>query len=98
MDGKRNRGVRNKYYEAWEAEGSPEPLPMPLQDILGGKLLQAADDWDLEDWAGPVAAGQGVGQGVGFVKEIKPARQVVFDLIEEAYDTLERMGHAAAGA
>ena len=94
MDGKRNRGVRNKYYEAWEAEGSPEPLPMPLQDIVGGKLLQAADDWDLEDWAGPVAAGQ----GVGFVKEIKPARQVVFDLMEEAYDTLERMGHAAAGA
>ena len=94
MDGKRNRGVRNKYYEAWEAEGSPEPLPMPLQDILGGKLLQAADDWDLEDWAGPVAAGQ----GVGFVKEIKPARQVVFDLMGEAYDTLERMGHAAAGA
>ena len=94
MDGKRNRGVRNKYYEAWEAGGSPEPLPMPLQDILGGKLLQAADDWDLEDWAGPVAAGQ----GVGFVKEIKPARQVVFDLMGEAYDTLERMGHAAAGA
>ena len=31
MDGKRNRGIRNKYYEAWEAEGSPEPLPMPLQ-------------------------------------------------------------------
>ena len=94
MDGKRNRGIRNKYYEAWEAEGSPEPLPMPLQDIVGGKLLQAAEDWDLEDWAGPVAAGQ----GVGFVKEIKPARQVVFDLMEEAYDTLERMGHAAAGA
>ena len=94
MDGKRNRGIRNRYYEAWEAEGAPAPLPMPLQDILGGKLLQAAEDWELEDWAGPVAAGQ----GVGFVREIKPARQVVFDLMAEAWDTLERMGHAAAGA
>ena len=94
MDGKRNRGIRNKYYEAWEAEGAPEPLPMPLQDIVGGKLLQAAEDWELEDWAGPVAAGQ----GVGFVTEIKPARQVVFDLMEEAYDTLGRMGHGTVGA
>ena len=59
----------------------------PLQDIVGGKLRQAA-----EDWAGPVTAGQ----GVGFVKEIKGARQVVFDLMSEGYDALDRLGHSAA--
>ena len=31
------------------------------------------------------------GEGVGFVREIKPIRQVILNLIEETYDAIEAM-------
>ncbi len=37
-DGKRNRGLRNKFVEAWEQPDAPPHLPMPLQGLLNGKL------------------------------------------------------------
>jgi hypothetical protein len=60
---------------------------MPLQGLLVGKLFQAAEDHELNDWRYVPA-----GQGVGFVRQIKPVRQVIFDWMEEARDTLDRMG------
>ena len=85
-DGKRNRALRNRFKEAWEQPDAPAYLPMPLQGLLVGKIKQAAEDHDLYDWMSPPA-----GQGVGFIREVKPARQVVLDLMEEAYDALERL-------
>ena len=85
-DGKRSRGVRNRYLEAWESGEAPQHLPMPLQGLLNNKLRQAIDEYELRDWQGVAA-----GQGVGFVREIKPVRQVVLDLVEEAYDAIEAM-------
>ena len=85
-DGKRNRAVRNRFKEAWEQPDAPPYLPMPLQGLLVGKIKQAADDHKLYDWISPPA-----GQGVGFIRELKPARQVVMDMVEEAYDALERL-------
>jgi hypothetical protein len=32
---------------------------------------------------------EAAGQGVGFVKEMKPARQIVFDMVEEAIGVFE---------
>ena len=85
-DGKRSRGVRNRYVESWESAEAPQHLPMPLQGLLNNKLRQAIDEYELRDWQGVAA-----GQGVGFIREIKPVRQVVLDLIEEAYDAIEAM-------
>jgi len=84
LDGKRARGLRDSFVEAWEQPEAPQPLAMPLQGLLVGKLLQAAEDWDRRDWIRTPG-----GQGVGFVREIKPARQVVFDVMEEAWDALD---------
>jgi NAD(P)H-dependent flavin oxidoreductase YrpB (nitropropane dioxygenase family) len=85
--GKPVRQVRSKWTEAWAAPGAPDPLPMPLQPMLVAKIKQSIDDHHLEDWSGPAA-----GQGVGHIQAIKPARQVVFDLMEEAQDAIERLG------
>ena len=84
MDGKRARGLRDSFVEAWEQPEAPAPLAMPLQGLLVGKLLQAAEDWDRRDWIRTPG-----GQGVGFVREIKPTRQVIFDVMEEAWDALD---------
>ena len=84
LDGKRARGLRDSFVEAWEQPEAPRPLAMPLQGLLVGKLLQAAEDWDRRDWIRTPG-----GQGVGFVREIKPTRQVIFDVMEEAWDALD---------
>ena len=87
--GKPVRQVRSKWTEAWAAPDAPDPLPMPLQPMLVKEIKQAIDDHHLEDWSGPPA-----GQGVGHIQSIKPARQVVFDLMEEAQDAVERLAGA----
>jgi NAD(P)H-dependent flavin oxidoreductase YrpB (nitropropane dioxygenase family) len=90
--GKPVRQVRSKWTEAWDTPEAPDPLPMPLQPMLVAKIKQSIDEAHLEDWSGPAA-----GQGVGHIKGIKPARQVIFDLMEEAQDAIERMAGSPVG-
>jgi len=84
--GKPVRQVRSKWTDAWKQPGAPEPLPMPLQGMLIGKVQQSIKDHNLAEWATVPA-----GQGVGHITQVKPARQVVADLVEEAQDTLDRL-------
>jgi NAD(P)H-dependent flavin oxidoreductase YrpB (nitropropane dioxygenase family) len=86
-DGKRVRALRSKFQEVWDQPDAPEPLAMPLQGMLVGKIEQAIDDHELDEWLHVTA-----GQGVTFIEELKPARQVVFDLAEQARDALEAIG------
>lgn len=82
--GKPVRQIRSKWSEAWRQPGAPEPLPMPLQPMLVANIQQAIKDHHLENWQGTPS-----GQGVGHITAIKPARQVVSDMVEEAEDTLD---------
>ncbi|HBZ72260.1 MAG TPA: hypothetical protein DEP35_22025, partial [Deltaproteobacteria bacterium] len=54
--------------------------------LLSADYLQGANDNRRADLMTEAA-----GQGVGFVTEIKPARQIVFDMVEEALATLEAL-------
>ena len=89
--GKPVRQVRSRWTEAWAAPEAPDPLPMPLQPMLVAEIKQSIEDHHIEEWAGPAA-----GQGVGHIEEIKPARQVVWDLMEEAQEAIERLEGASA--
>ena len=60
---------------------------MPLQGMLVGKIETSIEDHQLDDWLHVTA-----GQGISFIEELKPARQVVFDLAEQARDSLEALG------
>ena len=40
---------------------------------------------------------EAAGQGVGFVTALKPARQIVYDLVEEALETFETVGVSLDG-
>jgi NAD(P)H-dependent flavin oxidoreductase YrpB (nitropropane dioxygenase family) len=84
--GKPVRQVRSKWTEAWRQPGAPEPLPMPLQGMLVGDLQRAIKEHKIEEWQG-VPAGQGVGQ----ITTVKHASQVVYDMVEDALGTLERL-------
>jgi NAD(P)H-dependent flavin oxidoreductase YrpB (nitropropane dioxygenase family) len=84
MSGKPIRQLKTKWTEAWEQPGAPTPLPMPLQGILVGRVLQAISDYKIEPFLGSPA-----GQVVGTITALKPARQIVLDMIDEARDVFD---------
>jgi hypothetical protein len=55
--------------------------------LLSADYIQASNDHRRADLMTEAA-----GQGVGFVTAMKPARQIVFDLVEEALETFESVG------
>lgn len=78
------RTLKSQWHKEWESPNAPPPAPAPYQLLLFGEVKQSAIDWNLESFMTEAA-----GQGVGFVKEMKPARQIVFDMVEEAIGVFE---------
>ena len=73
--GKPARLLKTKWTDAWAEPGAPEPLPMPLQNLLVSEAHQriaAADD--------PEVVAMPVGQIVGRMNAVRP----VAELIERA--------------
>ena len=54
--------------------------------MLVGDLIRGISDWHIDEWMTTPA-----GQVVGMIDQIKPARQVVFDIVEEARDVFDRI-------
>ena len=81
------RVLKCPWTEEWRRSPSaPGPLPAPHQMILSSDYIQGANDNRRGDLMTEAA-----GQGVGFVTDMKPARQIVFDMVEEALDALEQL-------
>lgn len=91
--GKPARLLRNRWTEAWSDEGAPRPLPMPLQN-----LLVAPAHARLMDSDDPTVVPMPVGQIVGRINEVRPAADVVADLVAEAEESLARLGTLGKGA
>ena len=74
------------------ADGGEKPLPLPLQSMLSEPVLRRIDVLAEQGHQGAQAlATYFVGQGVGLMREEKPARQVVLDFIEDYLAAAERM-------
>ena len=90
--GKTARSLKTKFIEYWEQPGAPAPLPAPFQSmylpIPWGVSSEGADrTWEklgLHDWIGSPA-----GQVMGLIKERRPARQILYDIVSQAVDILE---------
>jgi len=80
------RTLKCVWTDEWSKPEAPAPLSAPYQMILSSDYIQAANDHRREDLMTEAA-----GQGVAFVTSMKPARQIVFDLVEEALDVFERL-------
>ncbi|HEY3831367.1 MAG TPA: nitronate monooxygenase family protein [Acidimicrobiia bacterium] len=84
--GKPARMVRNAWTEAWEPANGPGALGMPLQNILTSEAnsrIARSGRTDLQ--FAPV------GQIVGRMNQVRPVRDVIFQLVEEYIDTVERL-------
>ncbi len=90
--GKHSRQLKSAWTDTWEAKDAPEPLPMPLQTMVGEPALaiiskqatlghEGAKDLDTY-W---------VGQGIGLVNETISAGQTVQKFKEEFIVGYERI-------
>jgi NAD(P)H-dependent flavin oxidoreductase YrpB (nitropropane dioxygenase family) len=84
--GKPARLLRNRWTQAWEEPGAPEPLPMPLQNLLVSEAHQR-----LMRSGQPDVVPMPVGQIVGRMNEVRPVAEVMADLLREAGETLARL-------
>ena len=84
--GKPARMLRTPWTDAWEGADSPGTLPMPLQNILIAPANQAYyRAGRVDEFFVPV------GQIVGTMNSVRPVRDVVFDMVEEYIETVERL-------
>jgi NAD(P)H-dependent flavin oxidoreductase YrpB (nitropropane dioxygenase family) len=88
--GKPARMLRNRWTEAWEDPAGPGPLGMPLQNILTSEAnarIARSGRKDLQ--FAPV------GQVVGRMNEVRSVRDVMYGLVEEYIETVERLEEGA---
>lgn len=86
--GKPARVLKNEWTEAWE-KGDLEPLPLPLQPALIGEMLS----WVPGDER---VSANAAGQGLGLIKDIPSAGDIVRQMAEDAERIL--LGHQGAKA
>ena len=82
--GKPFRQIISGWRQAWEAPDAPQPLKMPMQDVLVGDLLGAIEEHDIE----PLIH-SGAGQSIGYFNEIKPVQEIMSKLVTDASRALE---------
>jgi NAD(P)H-dependent flavin oxidoreductase YrpB (nitropropane dioxygenase family) len=74
--GKPARLLKSRWTDAWDAPDAPEPLPMPLQNILVGEAHQR-----LNQSNDPSVVAMPAGQIVGQMKQIRPVAEIIADLV-----------------
>jgi len=80
------RVLKCPWTEEWAKPEAPPVLPAPYQMLLTSDYIQGANDHRRGDLMTEAA-----GQGVSFVTAMKPARQILFDLVEEALEAIDRL-------
>ncbi|HEU5449213.1 MAG TPA: nitronate monooxygenase [Acidimicrobiia bacterium] len=89
ITGKPARQLKSAWTEAWDGPGSPGPLPMPLQPLLVDYALHRINRAAAAGAPGAVQlVNYFVGQVVGSLDAVRPARQVLHDMIEEYVDVV----------
>jgi NAD(P)H-dependent flavin oxidoreductase YrpB (nitropropane dioxygenase family) len=82
--GKPARQLRTAWHEAWDGAGSPGSLPMPLMGMVSepafARIERAAAAGNAE---ARELVSYFVGQGVGLVEDVRPAKAVVQAFREE---------------
>ncbi|MFI6391608.1 NAD(P)H-dependent flavin oxidoreductase [Nonomuraea sp. NPDC050540] len=84
--GKPARLLKNEWTDAWEAADSPGTLPMPLQFMLVSDALRRIGRSDAAELATFPA-----GQIIGITNQVRPVKEVMFGLVEEYVEAIERL-------
>ena len=90
--GKPARLLRTAWTDAWESAESPGTLPMPLQFMLVSDALRRIHRSGSAELTTFPA-----GQIIGATNQVRPAREVVYAMVEEFVETMERLSRLTAG-
>ncbi|HEY7051136.1 MAG TPA: nitronate monooxygenase family protein [Mycobacterium sp.] len=90
--GKPARLLKSRWTDAWDAPDAPEPLPMPLQNILVSEAHQR-----MNASTDPTAVAMPVGQIVGRMNEIRPVAEIIADLVNGFEAATQRLDDIAGG-
>jgi NAD(P)H-dependent flavin oxidoreductase YrpB (nitropropane dioxygenase family) len=85
--------LRNEWTEAWDKEGNPKPLGMPLQGMVTMDAVRRT-----HRYATPESQKVGfnpVGQVVGQMNEVLSTRELIFKLVEEYVEATDRLDRLA---
>jgi NAD(P)H-dependent flavin oxidoreductase YrpB (nitropropane dioxygenase family) len=82
--GKTSRASYNRFHDLMESAGL-DPLPFPTQVMLASALVESFRKAGKAEYLGAFA-----GQISGLIKEIKPAGQILEEMVEEAVEILSR--------
>ncbi|GAC1479057.1 MAG: nitronate monooxygenase family protein [Acidimicrobiales bacterium] len=97
LTGKPARMLRSSWTDEWESEDAPPPLAMPLQSALVAEAQTRIARAASKPGSGAnQLANYFVGQVVGRMDKVKPARQVVLDMVNEYADVVARFVEQAA--
>jgi len=84
VTGKPARIIRSKWTDAWE-QADIKPLPMPFQGMISGPVMAAGAAANRAD-INPGFAGQ----GMGLIRGIRPASEIMAEIVEAAEEALSR--------
>ncbi len=86
--GKPCRMLKNDWTEAWDKPENPKPLGMPLQFMVTSEAVVRGHHYAAK--AQPVGFNP-VGQIVGQMNDIRSARRVIEDMVQDYIDATERL-------
>jgi len=97
LTGKPARMLRSAWTDEWERADAPAPLEMPLQSLLVAEAQTRIQRSSHDEGEGASKlANDFVGQIVGTMNQVRPARQVVLDMMTEYADVLSRFAEQAS--
>lgn len=88
--GKPCRMLKNEWTEAWASSETPDPLGMPLQGLVSAEAIRRTHKYAAVGDCQKVAFNP-VGQVVGMINSVESSRDVIFRLLNEYVDALERV-------
>jgi NAD(P)H-dependent flavin oxidoreductase YrpB (nitropropane dioxygenase family) len=98
LTGKPARMLRSAWTDEWESEAAPAPLQMPLQTMLTAPAQQRINRHAGTEGSGAYQlATYYVGQGVGLLDRVRPARQVVEQMVTDYLAVAERFAAQLEG-
>jgi NAD(P)H-dependent flavin oxidoreductase YrpB (nitropropane dioxygenase family) len=91
LTGKPARMLRSAWTDEWETAAAPAALQMPLQTMLTASAQQRIRRSSAREGSGAQQlATYFVGQGVGLLDRVRPAKEVVADMVAEYLAVAER--------
>jgi len=97
--GKPARLLRTAWTDAWDSPDSPGALSMPLQFLLTAEAQHRMHRYaHVEGSGAKELVGSPVGQIVGRMTSVRSVRDLIYDMVSECAETLERLWGSLPGA